>query len=424
MILNNELKELLNNLILKRLDQLGDLYKHFHANPELSGQEEKTAARVAEEFNKLGLNCITGLGGHGLVGILDNGPGPCLLIRADMDALPITENTGLPYASEVKAVDHEGREVGVMHACGHDLHTTCLVGAASVLTELKDHFSGRILFTAQPAEEAIGGARLMLEDGLYAKAGRPDFAIGLHVKSELATGRVGIGEGIRSTGSHSLDVTIRGIGGHGASPHLAKDPIVLASQYVLALQTIVSREINPSEMGLITVGAIHGGTKRNIIPNEVALNLTIRSYNRDVGLKIVEAVERKAEGLARAEGLPEDLWPVVVEAEPSYPPVYNDPELNRRLEVLFTDLLGEDNVTELPPSNGSEDFGMFGLVDPPIPVLFYNLGVTSPERLAKAESGEISLAPEHEPGFYPDLVKSLPTGVLTMAGAALELLKK
>lgn len=422
MTLHSELKQRLETAVADRLDRLTALYRHFHAHPELSEREEGTAARVAAELDRFGVQTLTGIGGYGVAGILENGPGPALLIRADMDALPVTEATELGFASKVRVIGPGGREVGVMHACGHDLHMTCMIGAAAALTELKDLWSGKIIFVAQPAEETVGGARLMMEGGLYEKTGRPDFGIALHVEPDLPSGVVGLGAGVRSAGSHPLDVTIRGRGGHGAMPHKARDPVVLASRFVLALQTIVSRELNPADMGIITVGSIHGGSKRNIIPDRVDLDLTIRFYKPEVGKHIIKAVKRTAEGLAGAAGLPPDLNPIVKTPEPPFPPVVNDPGLTRRLTRAFADLLGADNVTETPPSTGSEDFGFFGLTEPAVPLVYYKLGVTDQKRLDAARNGEGAVSMLHETGFYPDLERGLPTGVTTLAWAGLSLL--
>ena len=421
MTLNSKLIPILSQAVGEQAPRLEAIYRHFHAHPELSGAEIETAARVAAELEQLGLAVFTGIGGHGLAAILDNGPGPSIMLRADMDALPITENTGLAFASRVRTLDGQGREVGVMHACGHDLHTTCLIGAATVLSALKEHFKGRVIFLAQPAEESIGGARLMMEDDVYAKTGRPDMALALHVDAELPAGAVGLGPGVRSSACHSLDVTIRGRGGHGASPHQAKDPVVLAAQFILGLQTIVSREIDPTEMALITVGAIHGGTKRNIIPEEVELNITLRAYAETIRLQLADAVARLAGGLAQAAGLPPELQPIVRVAEPPYPPVINDKALTARLQSIFETLLGREQVIATKPLTGSEDFGQLGLTDPPIPMVFYQLGVTSPRRLKMAAEGGPPVSLEHDPGFYPDLEVSLPTGVATLAAAVLEL---
>ncbi len=416
------LKKQLVELVDANIDGLTTLYRHLHAHPELSGQEVHTAARMAREMTQLGLTVHTGLGGHGVAGVLDNGPGPCVLLRGDMDALPLVENTGLPFASTETAVDDSGRTVGVMHACGHDMHSTCLIGAAAALTGLRERFRGKIVFVAQPAEEATGGARQMVEDGLYDIAGRPDFCIAQHVESDVAAGCVGIAPGVRSTASHSLDIVVRGRGGHGASPHLATDPIVLAAQLILALQTIVSREIDPAKMGLITVGAIHGGTKRNIIPETVELSVTIRAYEDEIKRQIVAAVRRVAQGVALTAGLDKDLWPVITVPETPYPPLANDPDLTARVQKVFLDLLGAEHVIATPANTGSEDFGCFGLTDPPIPTLMYHLGATDSQRLAQSKTGTTHIAPEHDPGFYPEQTQCLPTGVITLAAAALAVL--
>lgn len=422
MSLSSQLKQRLESAVAARLDDLAALYRLFHAHPELSEREKQTAARVVAELERLGIQTLTGIGGHGVAGIIENGFGPTLLIRADMDALPVTEATGLDFASKVRDIGPGGREVGVMHACGHDLHMTCMIGAAAALSELKDAWSGRVLLVGQPAEETIGGARVMMEDGLYDRIGRPDFCVALHVEPELPAGGVALAPGVRTAGSHPLDVTIRGRGGHGAMPHKARDPVVLASRFVLALQTIVSRELDPADMGLITVGSIHGGTKRNIIPDRVDLDLTIRFFKPEVGEHIVKAVKRTADGLAQAAGIPPDLWPIVTTAEPPFPPVINDPDLTRRLTQVFTDLLGAENVTETPPSTGSEDFGFFGLTTPSVPLVYYYLGVTDPERLNTSGKKNSEVSMLHEAGFYPDLEGSLPIGIMTLAGAGLALL--
>lgn len=408
----------------QHLDKLESIYKQLHSHPELSCQEEQTAARVAGELQQLGIEVHTGIGGHGLVGVLENGPGPCLLIRADMDALPLKEQTGLSYGSQVVSIDANGKQMPVMHACGHDLHTTCLIGAASVLTALRTRWQGKILFIGQPAEETIGGADLMMKDGIYHKFGRPDFGLALHVDPFVAAGSVTLAPGVQSSCNHAVDMIVKGIGGHGASPHQTKDPVLLAAHIIIALQSIISREVNPSKMGLITVGAIHGGTKRNIIPEEVVLNLTIRAFEKDLADNLLEAVKRTACGIAQAHGLPEKLWPVIERPETSFPPVINDPGLTEAIRRVFCDILGSDKVGLDTPSNGSEDFSFFGEFDPPVPLMMYHLGVTDPKRLEDAEKGGDKIAPVHDPRFYPDLHPSLITGVSTMSGAALHLLPK
>jgi amidohydrolase len=423
-VIASELKERLGQEVESRLEWLNGLYQHFHANPELSGQEKNTAAHVAKEFEALGLEVHSGIGGHGLVGILDNGPGPYVLIRADMDALPIKEITGLPFASQVTAIGEDGQEVGVMHACGHDVHTTILIGVASVLSSMKEMWQGKIMFLGQPAEEAIGGAALMMKDGLYERFGRPDQALALHIDPFVAEGGVSLSPGVQSSCSHALDLTVKGKGGHGASPHRTKDPVFISAQIITALQGIISREKNPSEMGVITVGSIHGGTKRNIIPEEVVMKLTIRAYDAGLADQFVEAIRRTANGIAQANGIPEERWPQAKLVETSYPPIINDPELTGQLESTFKDLLGEENVAPSDPTNGSEDFSYFAQADPPVPQVMFHLGVTQKERLDAAENGGPKVAPGHDPRFYVDLEKGLPTGLKSMAAAVLSTLAK
>lgn len=422
-MLTPELKKQLDVEVEHHLNRLETIYKKIHSNPELSCQEKQTAACVAGELKNFGLDVHTGIGGHGLVGVLENGPGPCLLIRADMDALPLKELTGLPFGSEVVSIDANGQKMPVMHACGHDLHTTCLIGAASVLSTFRERWQGKILFVAQPAEETIGGADLMMREGIYHKFGRPDFGLALHVDPFVAAGNVTLAPGVQSSCNYAVDMIVKGIGGHGAYPHQTKDPILLAAHIITGLQSIISRELNPSSMGLITVGAIHGGTKRNIIPEKVVMNLTVRAFERELADNLLEAVKRTACGIAQAHGLPEELWPVIEMPEISFPPVINDPQLTETVRNVFCDLLGSEKVGLDTPSNGSEDFSFFGEFDPPVPLLMYHLGVTDPERLDQAEKGGDKIAPVHDPRFYPDLHPSLATGVSTMSGAALHLLR-
>ena len=282
------------------LDELVGLYKHLHTHPELSFQEFETAKRVAEELRKAGAEVTSGVGKLGVVGVLRNGEGPTVLVRADLDALPVTEATGLPYASTAKATAAGKDEVGVMHACGHDVHMTCLVGTARWLAEHKDRWKGTVVLIGQPAEEMIGGAQAMLEDGLYTRFPKPDFALALHVISDQPTGTVAYTSGPALAGSTAVDVVIRGKGGHGAAPHDTVDPIVLAALAVLDFQTIVSREVNPIHPAVVTVGSIHGGTKHNIIPDEVRLQLTLRAYRDEVAAQLIDGIKRRVAGLARA----------------------------------------------------------------------------------------------------------------------------
>ena len=312
------------------------LYRHFHANAELSEQEEQTSARVVRELEALAVPVTAGIGGHGVVGLLENGPGPVIMLRADMDALPIKEETGLEYACTATAKGYNGEETSVMHACGHDVHTTVLMGVARAMSGLKDLWQGTLIILAQPAEEGLGGARAMIEDGLWKRFPRPDAGLGLHVNPELAAGTVGLAEDYVCAGATSLDLIVRGMGGHGAYPHKTKDPVVLSAQIIMALQTIVSRGVNPLEPLVITAGSIHGGTKRNIIGEKVVLNLTVRSFNPEVMDQAVSDIRRAAEGTARAMGLPEDLLPQLVEAETPLPPGAQRPGTGPQDQVPLT----------------------------------------------------------------------------------------
>jgi amidohydrolase len=422
MTLNDQLKVRLNRAVEKNLPAVMDLYRHFHCHPELSGQEANTAAKAVQELGRAGLQVATGLGGHGVAGLLRNGSGRRLLIRGDMDALPVREETGLEYASTVSGLGTGGELVPVMHACGHDVHTSVALGTAAILSELRTEWAGELIVACQPAEETVGGAKFMIADGLYERFGRPDWGVALHVRPELPTGCVGLGPGVRSSGCRSLDVTIRGRGGHGAVPHKAIDPIVLAAQFVLAAQTVVSRQTHPAEMVLVTVGSIHGGSKRNVIPETVELKLTVRGYKEDVIAAAEAALRRHARGLALAAGVSEAEMPVFHEAEPPFRPVVNDAHVTGVLKDLFSDLLGMDRVVGVDPSTGSEDFGDFSPLGAEVPLCMFHLGCTASERLARAERGEEILGLLHTPRFAPDAEPTLRTGLTTLAAAALGLL--
>ncbi|MEJ7619097.1 MAG: amidohydrolase [Pyrinomonadaceae bacterium] len=330
-------------MIDRDLASLVATYKMLHASPELSHYEEKTSAFVAKELRTLGYTVTERIGkykrpewiGYGVVGVLKNGAGPTVLVRADLDALPVEEKTGLSYASKVRVKNEAGQEVGVMHACGHDVHITALVGAAKMLAQLKDEWRGTLILVGQPAEETIDGARAMLDDGLYDKFPKPDYAIALHDHGLIAAGKVGQTPGFALASSTSVDITVRGVGGHGSTPEFAKDPIVVAAQIILALQTIVSRENSPLDPAVVTVGTIHGGTKRNIIPEEVTLQLTVRAYKEEVRLKLLASIERIAKGTALAAGIPPELAPIVKVSETESPATYNNPAPTERLSVAF-----------------------------------------------------------------------------------------
>jgi hippurate hydrolase len=403
---------------------LFELYKHLHANPELSFHEEKTAARVAEELKRAGYDVTIGVGGHGVVAVSKNGTGPTVLVRSDLDGLPVREQTGLPYASQVKTKDDAGKEVSTMHACGHDIHMSCLVGVARVLNDLKAHWQGTLILIGQPAEERGGGARRMLADGLFTRFSTPDFCIALHDDSSLAAGVVGYTEGYALANVDSVDITVRGVGGHGAYPHATKDPIVLASEIVLALQTIVSREIAPGEPAVVTVGSIHGGSKHNIIPDEVKLQLTLRSYTDEVRQQTIAAVKRITHGLAVVAGLPEDRMPIVTLEDDFTPATYNDPELTQRLAGVFKLWLGAGKVARRKPVMGGEDFSEYGRTEHKIPICIFMIGAVSPDVVAESARTGKSLPSLHSPLFAPVPEPTIKTGVTAMTAAVLELMGK
>ena len=392
------------------------LYRHLHAHPELSLQEKQTAERVAAELQAAGCDVTTGVGGHGVVAVLRNGDGPTLLLRADMDGLPVVEQTGLDYASVATATDPAGKAVGVMHACGHDVHMTVLIGAVRYLAGHRDRWRGTLVAIGQPAEERVRGARAMLEDGLFERFPRPTYGLALHVDSALAAGKVGVRSGFTLANSDSIDITVKGVGGHGAYPHTTVDPIVQAADLVLALQTIVSREVKPTEPAVITVGSIHGGTKHNIIGDSCQLQLTVRSYSDDVRTQLLAAIERKAKAVAASYRAPE---PTITVAEGT-PAVFNDRDLATRVGAAFRRVLGDERVTEAEQSMGGEDFSLFGRAG--VPIVMYRLGAVEEPRLARYESLGRPPPSLHSATFFPDAEPTLGTGVLTLVTAAVELL--
>ncbi|MFH2201941.1 MAG: amidohydrolase [Elusimicrobiota bacterium] len=410
--------------LLKHVDKdasyLRRLYEHLHSHPELSLNEVDTAKRIAEELRRAGYSVTEGVGGRGVVGLLKNGDGPTVLIRADMDALPVAEKTGAPYASKVTTKDHKGNKVSVMHACGHDVHMASLVGAARALAASRAAWSGTLVLVGQPAEERGKGALKMLQDGLYTRFPRPDYALALHAASAMTVGKAGYTAGFYNAGIDAADITVRGVGGHGAYPHTTKDPIVLAAQIVNALQTIVSRELKPTDDAVVTVGTIHGGTKRNIIPEEVKLELTIRWREEPVREKILRAIRRLAENTARAAGFPEDRLPVVKFYEPYLPPGYNDPALTARLLPVLREVFGPDNVAGNLPGMGGDDFARYGRVEPPVPSFMFRLGVVTPAAMRESPDGPPGL---HSPTFLPDPERAPPAGAKALAATAFELLR-
>jgi hippurate hydrolase len=403
---------------------LEELYKHLHQNPELSLQEEKTAQMMASELKKSGFEVIENIGGYGVAGILRNGSGPTLLIRTDMDALPLEEKTGLPYASKAKGVNAAGNEVNIMHACGHDIHMTVFVGTARALVQHKNRWKGTLVMIAQPAEENGLGANMMMQDGLYQKIPTPDYAIALHDNAFLPAGTLGFREGPFMASVDMVDLTVFGEGGHGAAPHTTIDPVVLSAQMVLVFQTIVSREINPIDPAVVTVGSIHGGTVHNIIPDEVKLQLTLRSYSKEVRNQSIAALHRICRNIALSAGLPEDRLPVIKIREPTTPATVNDPVLTQRLVTLFKNNFGSENVVEMPPYMVGEDFSRYGMQEKKVPIFMFWLGAIDPDKVKQAEQSGEQLPSLHSPYFAPLPEPTIKTGVKAMYTAALELFKK
>jgi hippurate hydrolase len=404
---------------------LEKLYKHFHTHPELSYFEEATSRRMAQEWKKLGFDVTENVGGFGVVAVMKNGEGPTIMVRADTDALPVKEETGLDYASTVTTDDSLGVNVPVMHACGHDVHMTSIIGAARVLVDMKDSWSGTLVMIAQPAEERGGGARAMLADGLFEKFPRPDAAIALHVHPELQSGTIGYVKGYAMANVDSVDIKIRGVGGHGAYPHKTKDPIVIAAQVIMGLQTIVSRELAPTDPAVVTVGSIHGGTKHNIISNEVDMQLTVRSYSDETRDHLMASIERITKNTARAAGVPPFAMPTVELREEYTPALYNSPDLVDRVNGAFSNLLGEANIVELGPVMGGEDFGRYGREEPHVPIFMYRLGTISAERIAATDKeGAQPLPSMHSSKYYPEPEPTLKTGAQTLAVAVLELMRE
>ena len=409
------------------------IYKDIHTHPELSGHEERTSAIIAKELRAAGCQVTDHLGkyeksdlkGFGVVGVIKNGDGPTVLVRTDMGALPVEEQTGLPYASKVVAKNDEGKDVHVMHACGHDAHVAAFIGTARALGKLKDQWHGTIVFVAQPAEETGNGARALLKDGLYDRFGKPNFALGFHDKADLETGHIGVTEGYTSANVDSVDVTVRGVGGHGGYPHKTKDPIVLAAEIINAWQTIVSRENNPLDPVVITVGSIHGGTKHNIIPDEVKMQLTVRTYKPKVRERVLADIDRIAKGCAAAAGIPPDLAPTVsVSKDLVAPATYNNPELTKRLVAVWKKSLGDENVEFVDPTMGGEDFSEYSLPDHSIPAVDFHIGAVDPAKIAEYKQAGKELPTLHSSKFAPVPEPTIRVGVIGMTSAVLELVKK
>jgi len=415
------------------LPSLLGIYKDIHSHPELSGQEERTAGLVAKELRAAGCQVTEHLGkyensklkAYGVVGVMKNGDGPTVLVRTDTDALPVEEETGLPYASKVVVKNDDGRDVHVMHACGHDTHIAAFIGTARALGKLRDQWHGTIVFVAQPAEEIGTGARALLKDGLYDRLGKPNFALGFHDKADIPAGHIGVTEGYTSANVDFVDVTVRGIGGHGAYPHKIKDPIVLAAEIINTWQTIVSRENNPLDPVVLTVGSIHGGTKHNVIPDEVKMQLTVRTYKSKVRERVLADIDRIAKGCAAAAGMPAELAPIVsVPKDANTIAAYNNPELTKRLVAIWKKSLGDENVEMVDPTMGGDDFSEYSLPDHSIPAVYFHFGAVDPAKIEEFKKAGKELPTLHSSKFAPVPEPTIRTGMIGMIAAVLDLMKK
>ncbi len=416
--------------VQQQLPSLEETYKHLHRNPELSHHEEKTSGYLAAELRKSGYTVTEHIGKYadgsqawGIVAILENGPGPRLLIRSDMDALPVEEKTGLDYASTIRSTNSQGQDVGVMHACGHDVHMTVLLGTAREMAARKSQWRGTLMLIGQPSEETIDGARAMLADNLYDRFGQPAFVLSEHDTPATAAGSIAIKGGPLNASSTSIDVTMRGVGAHGSAPQNGKDPILMAAEFVLLAQTIVARQVDPQQPAVLTVGTIHGGTKRNIIGDEATMGLTLRTYSDKVRDQIIEAVKRTADGIAIGYGVPLDRMPIVTVSQTEITPVnVNDPALAERLRTVAVSTLGADHVEVAQSTMGSEDVGLFSLAGK-IPSVMIWLGAADPDKLAHARGSGVPLPGLHSPLFAPAYAPTITTGVTAMTAMALDLLK-
>lgn len=424
---------------------VSDLYEYFHANPELSLKEKNSSERIATELKELGFNVTTGVGdrwvrakvkktegsvpegvgGYGVVGVYENGDGPTIMIRADMDALPLEEKTSVSYASKVRSTDYKGQDAPVMHACAHDSHMASMIGTARLLVEMKDQWTGTLVMVGQPAEEIGLGALAMLDDGLYKKFPKPDAVLALHTTGWQPAGVVAYTPGYALANVDSVDIYVKGIGAHGSTPHLGKDPIVVASSIVTALQTLVSRELDAQEAGVVTVGSFQAGYKHNIIPDAAHLQITVRSYSDEVREQLLSGIKRIARAQALSAGLPEELMPVV-EIEQDYTPsTYNDPDLTAKAVTAIKAAIGSERVTQIRAVMGGEDFSQFSRTDDEIPALIFWVGAADPDAIRTGLAGETAMPPSnHSPFFAPIKEPTLLAGVESMTAAAISLLQK
>ena len=403
---------------------LSSLYQKLHAHPELSFQEKNTAATIATQLKNAGFTVTENFGGYGVVGILKNGAGPTVLVRTDLDGLPVKEETNLPYASKATGKADDGKEVPVMHACGHDMHMTVFTGVAQTLAKFKKDWSGTVILIGQPAEERSGGAKAMLKAGLFTKFPQPNYCLALHNNASIPAGKVGYTEGNIMANVDAIEITVRGLGGHGAMPQNTKDPVVLASQIVQALQTIVSRETSPLQPAVVTVGSIHGGTSYNIIPDEVKLQLTLRSYSEEVRNNTIASIKRICKGLAEGAGVPQDRLPLVTVRDQFNPFTYNNIDLTKKITQSFIRVLGTENVVDTPPSMVGEDFAFYGRTEAKIPICLYWLGTVDPKKLTESQQSGKALPTLHSSNFAPLPEPTIKAGVQTMSAAVMDILAR
>ncbi len=416
--------EPLRDAVTADLPSLMTLYRDLHATPELSMQEVKTAAKLATEMKRLGFTVTTGVGKTGVVAVMKNGPGPTLLVRADMDGLPVVEQTGLAFASKVRATGDESIESGVMHACGHDTHMTSWIGTARRMVAMKTMWSGTLVMIGQPAEERGTGARAMLDDGLYSRFPKPDVAIAFHDSAGLPAGVVGYTNGYALANVDSVDVLVPGVGGHGAYPHTAKDPVVLAARIVGALQALVSREMNPIDSAVVTVGSFHAGAKHNIISDKAELLITVRSYTPEVRQHLLDGIARIAKGEAIAAGMPDSRMPVVTVKDEFTPSTFNTPEITTKIASVFEARFGKDRVTKVPPTMGGEDFSRYWLADKSIQSMIFWVGGVPKAQWDAAKGDATKLPSLHSPFWAPDADAVIATATEAMTAAALDILAK
>ncbi|WP_297095447.1 M20 family metallopeptidase [uncultured Draconibacterium sp.] len=416
---NNQIKEEAKKQTAYALE----LCKYLHENPELSFQEFETAARMAKELKELGFEVTEKFAGNSVVGIYKNGDGPTVFLRTDMDALPVEENTDLPFASK-KMGDLDGNQVAVMHACGHDIHMSTWTGTLRTLVALKDKWQGTLMVIAQQAEEYSGGAGQAIDAGLFSKFPTPDYALAYHINPELETGQIGLRGGPVFAGVKTVEITVYGKGGHGAYPQKCIDPIVISSRIVNDLQTIVSRELSPTEPAVVTVGSIHGGTRPNIIPDEVKMQLTLRYFSDETIEKVIAAIKRISENAARAAGVPEDKLPFVDVFSVETPPVLNDDVLSAKVSGFAADIIGQQNIIETQPEMVGEDFGKYGRTKEDIPICLIWLGSTSPEEMKRLKSEGKAPFPLHSPQLNPDYENTIETGIAVMAANVIGLMNK